>query len=97
LDLGTEHQIQHHQAHRGTEFFEAVLGPALQGGQACGLVRPRSWRWLFQSGYGIFSSSGWFLSCLVFDLHRPSCQMSRERTPRLFSTIQGASPTFSVR
>jgi hypothetical protein len=37
LDLGSEHQIQHHQAHRGTEFFEAVLGPALQSGQACSL------------------------------------------------------------
>jgi hypothetical protein len=38
LDLGSEHQVQHHQAHRCAEFFEAVLGPALQGGQACGLV-----------------------------------------------------------
>jgi hypothetical protein len=37
LDLGSEHQVQHHQSHRGTEFFEAVLGPALQSGQACGL------------------------------------------------------------
>jgi hypothetical protein len=31
---------------------------------------------------------------LVF--HRPSCQMSRERTTRLFSTIQGTSPASSL-
>jgi hypothetical protein len=37
LDLGSEHQVQHHQAHRGAEFFEAVLGPALQSDQDCGL------------------------------------------------------------
>jgi hypothetical protein len=37
LDLRTEHQVQHLQTHRRAELFEAVLGPALQGGQACGL------------------------------------------------------------
>jgi hypothetical protein len=32
---------------------------------------------------------------LIF--HRPSCQMSRERTTRLFSTIQGTSPDGRLR
>jgi hypothetical protein len=50
LDFGREHQVQHHQAHRGTEFFEAELGPDL---------RPRSNTqgaassiWVFQLVFG---------------------------------------------
>jgi hypothetical protein len=71
LDLGSEHQVQHHQAHRGAELFETVLGPALQGGQACGLFGHAlgggfSSQDTVSSLHRVGSFRGWFL---IFTAH----------------------------